>query len=242
MEFKNLNSFYKNNLGKSVEKLLQQKINSYIGNKNNKVIMGIGYTEKYLKHFQDNRCVTLSLIPSFIDNFYCNKNNINVVCEEDHLPISNDSCDVFLLLHCLEHASSPWGLMAEINRILPSGGRIIVVVPNRVGLWARRSNNPFGSGRSYTKGQLKKLLNSTGFFELEIDYNIYYPPINNFFNNKLFSLCEKFLKYILRENSGVIIGMYEKRVCKRAKAKKRMFKIPLLKPNIALNKNYIIKN
>ena len=38
MEFKNLNSFYKNNLGKSVEKLLQQKINSYIGNKNNKVI------------------------------------------------------------------------------------------------------------------------------------------------------------------------------------------------------------
>ncbi len=242
MEFKNLNSFYKNNLGKSVEIFVQQKINSYIDTRLNKVVMGIGYTEKYLQHFQDNKCTTLSLIPSFIDNFYCDKNDINVICEEDHLPISNDSCDVFLLVHCLEHSNSPWGLMAEINRILPSGGKIIVVVPNRVGLWSRRTNNPFGSGRSYTKGQLKKLLNSTGFFELEIDYSIYYPPFNKFFNHKIFNFCEKFLKYILRENSGVIVGVYEKRVHKYVKTKKKLFEIPLLKPNIALNKDCIIKN
>ena len=39
--------------------------------------------------------------------------------------------------------------------MLAPGGRVIFIVPNRSGLWARRDVTPFGFGRPYSLGQLE---------------------------------------------------------------------------------------
>ena len=237
MDFNNLHQFYNSELGKCTQGFLEQKIKSYVDVKSDTVITGVGYTAPFLLNLEQGD-TKLSLVPEFIENFNVVGSTEHAVCEEDHLPLLNNSSDLCLMVHCLEHSNSPWGLMAEINRILPSGGRVVVVVPNRVGLWARRTNNPFGFGRSYTKGQLKKLMLATGFVEITTDYSVYNPPLHSLFNSAIANFCENWMKYVLRENSGVIIGVYEKQVHKYVESKNRVFKVPIRRPKLAVNKDY----
>ena len=78
--------------------------------------------------------------------------------EEDSLPLPDSSIDLVILVHALEMSDRPNALMAELRRVLTSGGRLIVVVPNRQGPWASTDLSPFGFGRPYSRGQLRQPL------------------------------------------------------------------------------------
>ncbi len=47
--------------------------------------------------------------------------------------------------------------------MLAPGGRLVIVVPNRRGVWARFEHTPFGTGRPFSRGQLTELLRETNF-------------------------------------------------------------------------------
>lgn len=46
------------------------------------------------------------------------------------LPFRDASFEVVLLVAVLEHAREPWRVLAEARRVLRSGGRVVMVVPN----------------------------------------------------------------------------------------------------------------
>ena len=54
-------------------------------------------------------------------------------------------------------------MLKEIWRVLAGGGRLLVVAPNRRGIWARLDLTPFGSGQPYTMSQLSRLLRDEQF-------------------------------------------------------------------------------
>ena len=56
----------------------------------------------------------------------------------DLLPLPDGSIDRVLLVHLLEVTEHPRDVLDEVWRVLTPGGRMIVVAPNRRGLWARR--------------------------------------------------------------------------------------------------------
>ena len=58
------------------------------------------------------------------------------------------------MVHALEHAEDPRETLKEMWRVLAPNGRLVIVVPNRRGLWASFEHTPFGSGRPYSRGQL----------------------------------------------------------------------------------------
>ena len=60
--------------------------------------------------------------------------------------------------------------------MLSPGGRLVIVVPNRRGLWARFENTPFGNGRPYSKGQLMKLLRDANFTPGQWNEALLFPP------------------------------------------------------------------
>src|SRR3546814_313059 len=64
--------------------------------------------------------------------------------EETDLPLPDYSIDRVLLAHGLENADSLRALLREIWRVLTGDGRVLVVVPNRRGLWARSDRTPLG--------------------------------------------------------------------------------------------------
>ena len=62
-------------------------------------------------------------------------------------------------------------------RVLASGGRLLAVVPNRRGLWARMDTTPFGHGRPYSRSQINQLLRETWFTPTGWSEALYVPPV-----------------------------------------------------------------
>ena len=82
-----------------------------------------------------------------------------------------------LLVHALEISSDAPELLREVWRVLAPGGRLLAVVPNRRGLWARMDTTPFGYGRPYSRSQITQLLRETFFTPTGWGEALYVPPI-----------------------------------------------------------------
>ncbi len=98
--------------------------------------------------------------------------------EEDCLPLPDNSVDKILLIHGLEVSEHARPLMREIWRVLAPEGRLLVVVPNRMGVWSRREATPFGHGRPYSRAQLQVLLNESLFSAIDWNSALHAPPVN----------------------------------------------------------------
>ena len=67
-------------------------------------------------------------------------------------------------------------MLQEIWRVLAPGGRLLAVVPNRSGIWARVEAIPFGCGRPFGKTQLTALLRDALFSPLNWTEALAVPP------------------------------------------------------------------
>ena len=76
---------------------------------------------------------------------------LSALVDEDELPLADSAVDRVMLVHALEMTNDPGALLREVWRVLASGGRLLAVVPNRRGLWARMDTTPFGHGRPYSR-------------------------------------------------------------------------------------------
>jgi len=62
-----------------------------------------------------------------------------LLCADGYqLPFASQRFDVVLLIAVLEHTREPWRMLSEARRVLKSGGRAIMVVPNDATMSAGR--------------------------------------------------------------------------------------------------------
>jgi SAM-dependent methyltransferase len=62
-----------------------------------------------------------------------------LLCADGYdLPFAAESFEAVLLVAVLEHTREPWRLLAEASRVLKTGGKAIIVVPNDVTMSAGR--------------------------------------------------------------------------------------------------------
>ncbi len=116
-------------------------------------VLGVGYATPYLGLFREEaeRCLALMPAPQGVVRWPSTRPALAALVEEDELPLTDSAVDRVLLVHALEMSADPAELLREAWRVLAAGGRLLAVVPNRRGLWARMDTTPFGQGRPYSR-------------------------------------------------------------------------------------------
>ena len=113
--------------------------------------------------------------------------------------------DFVLMVHALEFLDDPEDSFAEIWRVMKSTGRIIIVVPNRMGLWARADWSPFGQGRPYSVTQVERFLNENLFVHERTSHALFTPPFKNEFLLRSADIFETIGRYLYPALGGVHI-------------------------------------
>ena len=99
------------------------------------------------------------------------------LADENVLPFPDRSMDRVLMVHCLEGTAQVQTVLRECWRVLADGGRLIVVVPNRRGLWARAESAPFAQGRPFSRTQITRMLRDSLFAPVATTTALFLPPV-----------------------------------------------------------------
>lgn len=181
LDVQDLRRFYRERaLGRVVQRLLRDRLLQAWppAGASGMTVVGYGYAVPLLTPWLTaaRRVAALMPAPQGVLAWPPGAPNHAVLCDETAWPLETGSADRLLMLHGLETSDHPAALLAEAWRVLGPGGRMVVLVPNRTGLWARSEATPFGTGRSYTAGQLEAQARAAGFVTERMGAALYIPP------------------------------------------------------------------
>lgn len=133
---------------------------------------------------------------------FCN-DNFKIKCFKTLEEVPNESIDVIISNHCLEHTTSPYELIAQMNKKLKKNGKIILVVPLDNFQYKWKKNDVNYHLYSFSPMNLGNLLDAAGFNEISTSVIFHKWPISynkikniigwNFFHLVCFSTEELIL-------------------------------------------------
>ncbi|PCJ37280.1 MAG: methyltransferase type 11 [Alphaproteobacteria bacterium] len=198
-----LRFFYDTPLGRVTLRLIQRQITALWPDISGMDVVGLGYTAPYLDIFRSRAKHVISIMPALqgvirwprhngdmeSDGPHGYKGNLTALAHDGNLPLMDAAIDRILVIHTLEHTENSRHLLREIWRSLAPGGRVIIIVPNRLGLWARTDRTPFGHGTPFSTLQLRQLLSENMLTPTQTTSALHLPP---FKSRSLLSLMTTF--------------------------------------------------
>lgn len=176
-----LKEFYDTIQGKVVKRILRQQIRRFWPTVRGQRVLGLGYALPYLRPFMGEAERVCCLLPMQQGAIFWppEKKGLVSICHEDALPIESNSIDRLLVIHALNSAESMDAVLQEAWRVLTGQGRLLMIVPNRTGIWARMDNTPFGHGTPYSIGQIRHLLKEHMFVPEQAGRALFFPPASS---------------------------------------------------------------
>jgi len=170
--------FYATARGAVTARLLRERLILLWPNLTGQSLLGLGYGAPYLRLWRDQarHCIGVTPAQIGVARWPGGAPNLTCTAEEDALPFPDLTFDRILLIHGLEAAENARRMLREVWRVLKDDGRLLIVVPNRRGLWAHLEATPFGHGQPYSSGQLGRLLAASLFRVERRDAALYLPP------------------------------------------------------------------
>jgi len=174
-----LRNFYAQRLGVAARRFIGRGVRARFTDTRGMRVLGIGYAIPYLGLFREEaeRCLAFMPAAQGVLKWPSTRPTLAALVDELELPLPDAAVDRILLVHALEMAHDPGALLREVWRVLAAGGRVLAVVPNRRGLWARIDTTPFGHGRPYSRSQITQLLRDTWFTPVGFSEALYMPPV-----------------------------------------------------------------
>ncbi|CAK0777791.1 Methyltransferase type 11 [uncultured Gammaproteobacteria bacterium] len=176
-----LQAFYQASLGQVARRMVLRALREVWSNTAGLTVAGVGYAIPYLRPFRGEAARVLALMPAQqgVAPWPSEGPGLSCLCDDASLPLPDLSVDRVLLIHGLEGTEHPRPLLREIWRVLAGNGRLLVVAPNRRGLWARADGTPFGHGHPYSAGQLARALTDALFVPLRQTSALFVPPVQS---------------------------------------------------------------
>ncbi|MBT5072975.1 MAG: methyltransferase domain-containing protein [Kordiimonadaceae bacterium] len=238
-----LSDFYASPLGKITTRLIRKQIRSLWPSVKGMDLLGLGYAPPYLETFREEANHSVAIMPSlqgvmrwprFKDNEKNNygryKGNLSTLARETDLPIKEASMDRVILVHCLEHTDHSKHMLREVWRTLSPGGRVLIIVPSRLGPWCRSEATPFGHGKPFSTNQIKKILSKNMLSPTRSTSALFLPPFKGRTMRSALATLESTGQRWWSQFAGVLIIEAEKQIyaANKPEAKKKLVTKPVI--------------
>jgi SAM-dependent methyltransferase len=176
-----LRDFYATPLGRVARRIIRTQLRTLWPDVADQSVMGLGFATPYLGVFRPEAQRIIAAMPASqgVLHWPAEGPGLTFLSDEMELPLPDRSVDRVVLVHAVECAERLRPMMREVWRVMTDSGRLIVIVPNRRGIWARLDRTPFGNGRPYTPVQLARLLRDTMFTPMSTQGALYVPPFRS---------------------------------------------------------------
>ena len=176
-----LREFYATGLGQMARRYVGRLVREAWPDCKGLAVLGLGFAVPFLRPLLDEAQRVIAVMPAAqgVLRWPPPTEQPSHVClaDETDLPLPDESMDRVLVVHSLENSDDVRPMLRECWRVMPSTGRLLLVVPNRLGIWARLERTPFGHGRPYTPPQLVSLLKENLFTPLSVRSCLFTPPL-----------------------------------------------------------------
>jgi SAM-dependent methyltransferase len=217
LDIVNLRQFYSSRLGKKVRRRLRRAVRDVWYASGGLTIVGAGYTTDLLPLPSDAAHINsriIALMPPTQGAIYWPVDGANhsVLADDMRPPFMPSSVHRLLMAHLFEHSAAPEELLRLWWQLLVPGGRLLLIVPNRRGLWGRFGSTPFAGSTAYSFAHLRQQLNTAGFTLREVRSALFTPPSNHPFWLHAFGLMEWLGGLLVPRMGGVLILEAEKQI------------------------------
>lgn len=199
--------FYERPIGVQVRRLLAHRIRARWRDVRGLTVIGLGYASPYLGMFRGEAMRLGAIMPAEQGYRRWPREGLaqTVLADEGALPLPDASVDRLMAVHLLETTGAPRPALREIWRVLSPEGKLLLIVPNRRGIWARLDTTPFGSGQPYSRGQIERLLTSGMFAVEDCSFALAVPPLQSKLLWRQATSIERVGSSVWPAFSGVII-------------------------------------
>jgi len=176
-----LRDFYETRLGAVTQRMVRREIRRLWPNLAGQRVLGLGYATPYLRRFLPEAERVLAFMPSSkgVVHWPPDGRGLTALVDETELPLPDFSVDRVLMVHGLESSEYQRDMLREAWRVLTGEGRLLVIAPNRGGIWARLDHTPLGWGEPYSTAQLSRMLRDNMFTPTRSSRALYVPPIRS---------------------------------------------------------------
>jgi hypothetical protein len=174
-----LRDFYASPLGQLARRIVARRIRARWSNVAGMDVIGLGYAAPYLRMFHGEARMTAAFMPQSQGVVQWPREGPyrSALVPEIELPLRDMCAERVLVVHGLEHVEMRAAYLREIWRILMPQCRVIMVIPNRRGAWARLETTPFGHGRPYSSTQIERLLRRASLEPVGVTPCLFAPPL-----------------------------------------------------------------
>jgi SAM-dependent methyltransferase len=234
MDVVDLREFYASRFGNSARQLIARILLPKMEVAAGATVLGLGFATPYLGGGIEGARATLAFMPARqgVLQWPPEAPVSSALVDEFDLPLLESVADLVLVVHGLELTDSPAEMLDELWRVLAPQGRLLLVVPNRRGMWARFDSTPFGYGQPFSRPQLASLLKEARFSIMSWSQALFMPPIDRSPFLSSTAALERFGKWLMPRFAGVIIVEAVKQVYATSGRRARRL-VPRLRPVLA---------
>lgn len=173
-----LEEFYRSAMGRAVQAMIARRLDAIWPDLDGLDVVMLGYGVPYVATDAAPRRLALAMpARQGVQQWPATGGVKSLLVDDEALPFAEASFDRVLVVHGLEESRAPETLLREVHRVLSPQGRAVIIVPNRSGLWSRADASPFGHGRAYSRGQMRRLMRACGLQTCAWARALFAPPL-----------------------------------------------------------------
>ncbi len=173
-----LKEFYHSPLGQISCLAIRKHIRHFWSEAKGDALLGLGFSTPYLLPYMNDAQIITACMPAAQGCIAWPEHAANrtLLVNETELPFADNTVHRVIMVHALENIEQVRQTMDELWRVLSPTGKLLIVVPNRHGIWVRASHTPFSYGRPFSASQLRQLLSEHSFVPMQETSALFFPP------------------------------------------------------------------